>query len=122
MTRRCSSARSTPRTATTIRNQDAPFVVAYATINRDVGELAWARLRERWGEAEERFPPQLTIRVVEGVRYLTTADQVAQAAEFFAEHPIPQSARMLEQMLERQRIAAGLRERATPDLQAYFSD
>jgi hypothetical protein len=29
---------------------------------------------------------------------------------------------MLEQMLERQRIAAALRERATPDLEAYFSE
>ncbi len=48
--------------------------------------------------------------------------QVDEAAAFFAEHPIPQSAKMLEQMLERQRVAAALRERATPDLEAYFSE
>jgi puromycin-sensitive aminopeptidase len=104
-----------------VRSQDAPFVFAYSLINRDLGERAWATLRERWAEIEERFPAQLTIRTVEGVRYLTRPQHVAEAEAFFAEHPIPQSAKMLEQMLERQRIAAALRERATPDLEAYFS-
>ena len=104
-----------------IRSQDAPFVFAYAMVNRDLGDRAWQVLRERWNEAEERFPPQLTIRLVDGVRYLTRPEQVAEAEAFFAEHPIPQSAKMLEQMLERQRVAAALRERATPDLEAYFS-
>ncbi len=104
-----------------IRSQDAPFVFAYAMVNRDLGDRAWRVLRERWNEAEERFPPQLTIRLVDGVRYLTRPEQVAEAEAFFAEHPIPQSAKMLEQMLERQRVAAVLRERATPDLASYFS-
>jgi puromycin-sensitive aminopeptidase len=105
-----------------IRSQDAPFVFAYSLINRDLGKRAWATLRERWAEIEERFPAQLTIRTVEGVRYLTEPEQVDEAQAFFAQHPIPQSAKMLEQMLERQRIAAALRERATPDLEAYFSE
>ena len=104
-----------------IRSQDAPFVVAYSLINRDLGDRAWAMVRERWNEAEERFPSQLTIRMVEGVRYLTLPEQVNEAQAFFAAHPIPQSAKMLEQMLERQRVAAALRERATPDLEAHFS-
>jgi puromycin-sensitive aminopeptidase len=104
-----------------IRSQDAPFVFAYSLINRDLGDRAWAMVRERWSEAEERFPSQLTIRMVEGVRYLTLPEQVNEAQAFFAAHPIPQSAKMLEQMLERQRVAAALRERATPDLEAHFS-
>ncbi|MGZ8614589.1 MAG: M1 family metallopeptidase [Actinomycetota bacterium] len=105
-----------------IRSQDAPFVFAYSLINRDLGDRAWAALRERWSEAEARFPSQLTIRMAEGVRYLTRPEQVAEAEAFFGEHPIPQSAKMLAQMLERQRVAAALRERATPDLEAYFSE
>ena len=104
-----------------IRSQDAPFVFAYAITNRDMGERAWAALRERWDETQEKFPSQLTIRMADGVRSLSRPDQVVEAEAFFAEHPIPQSAKMLEQMLERQRIAAALRERATPDLEAYFS-
>ena len=94
---------------------------AYAMTNRDLGDRAWATLRERWDETQERFPSQLTIRLADGARYLTTPEQVTEVQAFFAEHPIPQSAKMLEQMLERQRVAAALRERATPDLEAYFS-
>jgi hypothetical protein len=105
-----------------VRTQDAPFVFAYSLINRDLGARAWEALRARWNEAEERFPSQLTIRMVEGVRFLTLPEQVDEAQAFFAEHPIPQSSKMLEQMLERQRVAAALRRRATPDLEAYFSD
>ncbi len=105
-----------------IRSQDAPFVFAYSLINRDLGERAWDTLRARWNEAEERFPAQLTIRMAEGVRYLTLPEQVDEARAFFAEHPIPQSSKMLEQMLERQRVAAALRQRATPDLEAHFSE
>ena len=104
-----------------IRSQDAPFVFAYAVTNRDLGDRAWATLRERWADTQERFPSQLTIRLADGARYLTRPEQVTEAQEFFAEHPIPQSAKMLEQMLERQRVAAALRQRATPDLEAYFS-
>ena len=104
-----------------IRSQDAPFIFMYAMINRDLGDRAWAALRSRWDETQERFPSQLTIRLVDGTRYLTKPEQLAEAEAFFAEHPIPQSAKMLEQMLERQRVAAALRERATPDLEAYFS-
>ena len=98
-----------------VRSQDAPFLFTYSLINRDLGDRAWATLRERWSDTEERFPPQLTIRMAEGVRFLTTPEQVAEAEAFFGEHPIPQSAKMLEQMLERQRVAAALRVRATPE-------
>ena len=91
-------------------------MLAYSMINRDLGDRAWATVRERWSEVEERFPSPLVIRMVEGVRFLSRPEQVAEADAFFAGHPIPQSTKMLEQMLERQRVAAALRERATPDL------
>ena len=43
------------------------------------------------------------------------------AAAFFEDHPIPQSAKSLQQMLERQRVFAALRERAEPELAAHFA-
>jgi puromycin-sensitive aminopeptidase len=104
-----------------IRTQNAPFVLALATTNRDLGGRAWSFIKERWDEAEALFPPPLMIRMVEGVRYLTRSDEVEDAAAFFTAHPIPQSAKNLTQMLERQRIAAALRARATPELEAFFA-
>jgi hypothetical protein len=59
--------------------------------------------------------------MVDGVRFLSRPEDVAAAAAFFERHPIPQSAKTLQQTLERQRVAAALRERATPDLTAHFT-
>jgi hypothetical protein len=39
---------------------------------------------------------------------------------FFAEHDIPQNHLMLQQALERQRVFAALRERASAELAARF--
>jgi puromycin-sensitive aminopeptidase len=104
-----------------IRTQNAPFVLALATTNRDLGGRAWSFIKGHWDEAQSLFPPPLIIRLVEGVRYLTRQEDVEDAAAFFVHHPIPQSAKNLEQMLERQRIAAALRARATPELETFFA-
>ncbi len=104
-----------------IRSQNAPFVLAYAGTNRDLGPRSWAFLKEHWEELTQRLPSSLAIRMIDGVRFLSRADEVRDAAAFFEAHPIPQSAMNLQQTLERQRVAAALRERATPDLTEHFS-
>jgi puromycin-sensitive aminopeptidase len=104
-----------------IRTQNAPFVLAFSTLNRDLGDRAWAFIKEHWDELSDAFPSSLTIRMVDGVRFLSRTGEVADAAAFFESHPIPQSAKNLQQMLERQRVASALRERATPDLESTFS-
>jgi puromycin-sensitive aminopeptidase len=104
-----------------IRTQNAPFLLALATVNREQGARAWDFIKEHWGELYERLPASLIIRMADGVRFLTRTDQVADAAAFFAEHPIPQSEKGLAQTLERQRVAAALRERAGPELTAFFT-
>ena len=104
-----------------IRTQNAPFVLAFATLNRRQGDQAWDFIRSRWDELNARLPSGLVIRMVEGIRFLTRPEQVAETEAFFAVHPIPQSGKGLEQVLERQRVMAALRERATPDLTAHFS-
>jgi aminopeptidase N len=104
-----------------IRTQNAPFVLALATVNRERGSAAWAFMKAHWDELYARFPAPLIIRMVDGVRFLTLPEQVEDAAVFFATHPIPQSAKGLEQTLERQRAAAALRARAAADLAERFA-
>ncbi|HEY6566477.1 MAG TPA: M1 family metallopeptidase [Actinomycetota bacterium] len=104
-----------------IRTQNAPFVLAHCTINRDLGPRSWAFIQEHWEQLVGAFPTSLTMRMADGVRFLTESAEVEGAHAFFATHPIPQAAKSLEQMLERQRVFAALRERATPDLAAHFS-
>jgi nucleotide-binding universal stress UspA family protein len=106
----------------TIRSQDAPFVVAYSLVNRDLGHRAWEFLKANWDDLTARFPATLWVRMADGARFLSEPGDPEDAAAFFEGHPIPQSAKSLQQILERQRVMAALRERAEPDLAAHFAD
>ena len=68
-------------------------------------------MRRQWPELLERFPNNTIVRMVGSITTLTTPHLVADVQSFFAEHPIPQAAKTLEQLLERQRVNADLRAR-----------
>jgi len=104
-----------------VRPQDAPFLLATATTNRDLGERAWRFVADHWDQEMERFASSNIISLVQGVRSLTLPEQQAEVSTFFQTHTIPQAGLMLDQTLERQRIGVALRERATPDLTTRFS-
>ena len=103
-----------------VKSQDAPFLLGYCLTNRRNGMRAWQAVRSRWREANEQFPSN-TIRVIAGgARWLMTPEAGADVAAFFAEHPIPQAAKTLEQILERQRVNVALREREHERLSSSF--
>jgi puromycin-sensitive aminopeptidase len=104
-----------------IRSQNVPSVLARAVANRDHGDRAWEFLKGHWDEIVARLAPSTVVYLSDGVRFLTTPEQVADAERFFAEHPIPQSGLQLRQTLERQRVNAAFRARATPELMAAFA-
>ncbi len=98
-----------------VKTQNAPFLLNRCIANRFNGLMAWNAVRQRWSEANERFPDNTIVRMVDPVKLLTAPQVVADVQGFFAEHPIPQGARTLAQILERQRVNAALLEReATP--------
>jgi len=105
-----------------MRPQDAPFVIARATANRDVGPRAWDFVASHWGELNERFASSNIISLVAGARFITDQDTVARIQSFFASHDIPQNALQLRQLLERQRDYTALRQRAAPELASRFGD
>ena len=104
-----------------IRAQDAPYVIARSLINRELGVAAWRFVATRWDELSDRLAASNMISMVSGARWITTPDDVANVQAFFREHDLPQNRRMLQQMLERQRVYAALRERAVTDLAARFA-
>ncbi len=104
-----------------VRVQDAPFLLSLSIANRDNGPRAWGFAKTRWADAASRFPFNLLVRIADGVRFLTRPQEQADASAFFASHPLPQNARTLAQILERQRVGVRLRERAEPDLKGYFT-
>ncbi len=104
-----------------VRPQDAPFVLARATGNRDLGPQAWRFIAERWDEITARIADSNAIVLAAGLRHVTDPETVANAQAFFETHDIPQNRLMLRQFLERQRVYAALRTRAEGDLAARFS-
>jgi puromycin-sensitive aminopeptidase len=103
-----------------IRTQDAPYVLARSTTNRSQGPKVWRFIAEHWDAMQDRFASSNIIGLVSGIRYLTDPDAVADVDAFFRDHDIPQNHLMLQQGLERMRVAAKLRERVTPELLERF--
>ena len=94
-----------------VKTQNAPFLLNRCIANRFNGTVAWNVVRQHWDEANDRFPDNTIVRMIDPVKLLTTPQVVADVQSFFHEHPIPQGAKTLDQILERQRVNAALRAR-----------
>jgi puromycin-sensitive aminopeptidase len=87
---------------TDVRTQNAPFLLGRALSNQTHGPVAWQFVRQNWPTLLERFPSSTIARMAEGVRWLIEVADDVQG--FFAEHPVPQAAKTMEQHLERLRV------------------
>ncbi len=104
-----------------VKTQNAPFVLRAAIGNLHHWRMAWDFVQRRWGDINEAFPRNTISRIVETVKALDRPADVAQAAAFFSEHPIEQAAKTLDQILERQRVNAEVRERNEAALRSALS-
>jgi puromycin-sensitive aminopeptidase len=103
-----------------VKTQDAPLLLGRSIAHRDHGRLAWRFVREHWDDITHRLPSMLLIRIVEPITRLTRHEDEADVAGFFAEHPLPQAAKRVEQVLERQAVNVALRQREEPALAHAF--
>ncbi len=94
-----------------VRSQNAPYLLQRCIANRNHGDVAWTIVRRNWDKANEMFPNPSIIRMIDPVKTLNSAAAVADVQGFFAEHPIKQSMNTMNQVLERQRVNAAVRER-----------
>jgi puromycin-sensitive aminopeptidase len=94
-----------------VKSQNAPFVLARCIALRENGFLAWNFVRNYWDQAQVKFPTNTIVRMVDPVKFLNTPELEADVQAFFAEHNIPQAAKTLQQVLERQRVNTALRSR-----------
>ncbi|MGD9998437.1 MAG: M1 family metallopeptidase [Ilumatobacteraceae bacterium] len=104
-----------------VKTQNAPFLLARCIANREHGSLAWDFVRRHWSEANDKFPLNTIVRMIDPVKLLNRGPVVADVQSFFSEHPIPQAAKTLDQVLERQRVNAALREREEANLQSALA-
>jgi len=99
-----------------VKTQNAPFLLNRCVANRNHGEIAWAAVRDNWTHANERFPVNTIVRMVDSVKMLTSDAAATEVPAFFREHPIPQAVKVLEQILERQGVNVALRRRGCDPL------
>ncbi len=105
-----------------VKTQNAPFLLRATIANRHHGAASWEYVKANWAEANERFPSNTIVRMVDAVKLLTAPGAVDDAARFFAEHPIEQATQTLEQVLERQRVNAALHAREHQPFAAHLLD
>jgi puromycin-sensitive aminopeptidase len=103
-----------------IRTQDGFWVFA-RLLGGGAGPSVWADARSRWDDLLAVMPGMTKTRVVEGLPALSQPEVAADVKGFFAEHPLPEAARSLEQRLELLDSNVRLRERETEAVTAYFS-
>jgi puromycin-sensitive aminopeptidase len=101
-----------------VKTQNAPFLLNRCIANRFHGELAWSLVQQHWKEANEKFPVNTIVRMIDSAKLLNSDVAEASVQSFFSEHEIPQAVKTLQQVLERQRVNAALRRREADGLVA----
>ena len=103
-----------------VRTQNAPYLMRALLMNTEGRELAWNFLQERWDEMLGKFPDTSIVRMCEGISALATPELEAQVTAFFADHPVPQAGKMMDQHLEKLRVAVACQQRESENLREYF--
>jgi puromycin-sensitive aminopeptidase len=104
-----------------VKTQNAPFLLNRCIANKNHGEVAWKHVRQHWEVANETFPVNTIIRMIDSVRLLMSDVAEADVQAFFGEHDIPQAVLTLKQVLERQRVNSSLRRRESNRLVSDLS-
>ncbi len=94
-----------------IRNQDASWVTARLLRNRHVRATAWRRVRERWADAIDAFPPSTHRHFAEGLSGFFEPDLAREVQAFLAEQPMKTAAKSVAQHVELMNVHVGLYER-----------
>jgi len=85
------------------------------------GPHVWESAGARWEAVLATMPGMTRGRIAEGISALSHPDVAATVRGFFAEHPVPEAARAIEQNLEKLDANVTLRARETPVLSTYFN-
>jgi aminopeptidase 2 len=103
-----------------VRSQDGFWVFARLLIGK-AGPVVWERSRERWDELLAAMPGMTRTRIAEGLSALSQPEVAASVRGHFAEHPVPEAGRAIEQNLEKLDANIKLRDRETSVVAEYFS-
>jgi puromycin-sensitive aminopeptidase len=103
-----------------IRTQDGFWVFARLLTGK-AGPEVWERSRERWDDVLAAMPGMTRTRIAEGISALSQPETAASVRGHFAEHPVPEAGRSIEQNLEKLDANIALRDRETEAVTNYFA-
>lgn len=102
-----------------VRTQNAPYLLESLLMNPACRYEAWEFMRRNWEAICERFPDAALPRMCEGI--IVLLDREAEVRDFFSVHKVRIGERLIEQHIERLRIAVSLREREGKALAAALA-
>ena len=94
-----------------VRTQNSPYLMRSILLNKDARERAWSFMKTHWEEMTRQYPDNAIPRMCEGIIGLVSPELERDVRQFFAEHPVKQGAKQMEQHLERLHIAVTCQQR-----------
>ncbi|MEJ7764144.1 MAG: ERAP1-like C-terminal domain-containing protein, partial [Acidimicrobiales bacterium] len=104
-----------------VRTQNAPLVLSAALRSVAGGRLAWGAVKQRWDEINDRYPSNSISRLLSGLAAQADPVLAADARAFLGEHPIPQGAKQIAQILETMDVNARFLSAVGPTLPEALS-
>jgi puromycin-sensitive aminopeptidase len=94
-----------------VRTQNSPYLMRGILLNKRARGRAWSFMKAHWDEMLRQYPDNSIPRMCEGIIGLVTAELERDVRDFFAQHPVKQGAKQMEQHLERLRVAVICKDR-----------
>jgi puromycin-sensitive aminopeptidase len=94
-----------------VRTQNSPYLMRGILLNKHARDRAWSFMKAHWDEMLRQYPDNSIPRMCEGIIGLVTAELEKDVRGFFAEHPVKQGTKQMEQHLERLRVAVICKDR-----------
>jgi puromycin-sensitive aminopeptidase len=103
-----------------VRTQNAPYLMRVLLLNTGLRERAWHFMKMHWDEMRRQYPDNSIGRMCEGILSLVTPELEADVIDFFAAHPVKQADKIIQQHLEKLRVAVAGKARDTAAIAGYL--
>ncbi|MBX9937874.1 MAG: M1 family metallopeptidase [Candidatus Obscuribacterales bacterium] len=94
-----------------IRSQNAPYLVRNLMLNPWGRKVGWQFVTENWTEIRAKFPALIITRLVEGITGLIDEQLSVEAENFFADNPVKEGQKTVDQHREKLKVAMSLQKR-----------
>ena len=84
-----------------IKNQDAPYLIAYALRDYRHCEKTWSFIEKNWKDIIKKFPDNTIPRIFGGIKIISNIELADKINLFFKNNPIPQGQKTIDQNLEK---------------------